>query len=254
MKNNRKIRVLLSSCVIFFAAGHNSFAEEVKVGDYTKADAIAISTLATYARSNRDWERVSSTLGTLFDSKDPGGDGFRSNERDIAALQRQTRSRVSSMSKWLKLDLDGDGSVTEQELRDLSNRPFNTQRIGSIRKMPTIKPTKEQAEIVYQAIVEGAELPDINGDGTVTIDEMLQRSRELANENALKYGSRRSTFQISFSYDTDKDGAVSKDEYLAAIRNIFVKFDTNKNNKLERDETRKLRDIYILTRTLLKSK
>lgn len=250
---NYKTKLILSAFASLLLINQNSYSEELKVGDYTKADAIAISTLATYARSSKNWENVENTLSTVFDSKDPEGDGYRSHERDVAALERSASQRVRSISKWLKLDLDGDGSVTQQELRDLSNRPFNTQRISGVRKSPVISPTKEQAETVYQAIVEGAELPDLNGDGTVTIEEMLQKSREIAAENSLKR-NRRSSFNISFSYDTDKDGAVSKAEYLAAIRNMFVKFDTNKDNTLDRDEVRELRDIYILTRTLLKSK
>lgn len=248
IKNIQKI--LLSSAILFSVVQPSS-SEEAKVGDYTKLDALAMSTLSLYARSNRTWEEVSGSLGQFFDAKDPEGDGIQRDERDVKTLARNASKRASAITNWLRLDLDGDGSITDLELRDLSNRPLNTQRISGIRKNPVIKPTEEQSEQIYQAIKEGAKLPDLDGNGTVTIDEMLVQSRNDLNNKKTR---SRNKNNITFDYDLNSDGIIMKDEYLGVLKNVYVKFDSNKDGILTRKDTRRLRDVSILTRTLLKPK
>jgi len=251
MSLTKNIQKLLVTSAILYSFMHPSMAQDATVGDFTKLDAIAIKTLSVYARSNASWDKTSYALERVYNSQDPQGDGISHDERDIKTLTQNASSRATMINNWLRLDLDGDGSITEKELREISNRPLNTQRISNLRKPPVIKPTQEQAEEIYQAIKEGAKLPDLDGDGTTTIDEMLEQSR---NNLAERKSYSRVRNKIAFDYDVNKNGIITKDEYLGVLKSVFAKFDSDKDGTLTLKDAQRLRDVGILTRVLLKPK
>jgi hypothetical protein len=58
----------------------------------------------------------------------------------------------------------------------------------------------------------------------------------------VRAAGERMARRLMLMMDTDKNGAVSKDEFLEFMSQTFDRLDANKNNQLEREELRQLDD------------
>jgi len=238
----KKTKQILLSSAIIFATIHPAFSQEVKASDFTKAEASAARLLSSYLYLNVDWENSSQKLADRFDQLDPDGDGYKKSEADFKSMIRNSGRRVNIITKWLRLDIDGDGSVSENELVQLSKSNLSASRsIAGLRSV-TIKPTKEQSALILKKIKASADLPDLDKDGVITFAEMLQAANDKTAKNKTV---KRFSQAIDFSFDTDENGIVTKAEYLKVLRDTFVRFDVNKNNILDTKERNNLRDLSL---------
>ena len=133
----------------------------------------------------------------MFDKYDENGDGFISEREYI---------EVTTL-RFEKLDANGDNKVTLEEAME--------SRIGTF--MPGIAR-------------HWVETNDLNGDGVVTRDEMIQHSSaqfkviDTNNDEMLSAEEMKADFknQIFDYVDTNKDGVVTRDEFQAS-KSLFEK-------------------------------
>lgn len=148
-----------------------------------------------------------------FQHLDPDGDG-RISERDSASPsgERPRRSVIRmptthDLAGFIEIhDTDGDGEVTRAQ--------FDTQRAAAFAAT------------------------DSNGDGKLDSSEYTQefvarldRQIGLRRHDQLKQGVVR--FK---SIDDDKDGAISRTEYLTMSARMFERTDTNKDGVVSKDD------------------
>lgn len=246
MKNLSKLRTVLFSSSILMASLSVSNAEEYKASDFTEAESAAVQSLSLYATIGTNWERLNRRLENRFDQQDKTGQGISKDDVDLTNMIRQASARALSMQKWLRYDLDGNGSVTQDELEALSKQSLRANITNARIRNIQIKPTDEQSEMILNRIKENAEFPDENNDGTITLEEMLKA----AGKSSTKTNSvlARYTRNIGPKFDANKDGVVQKEEYLKIMRETFVRFDKNKNDVLERREREDLQDASAILR------
>jgi Ca2+-binding EF-hand superfamily protein len=240
MKNLSKLRTVLFSSSMLLASLSVSNAEEYKVSDFTEAEAAAVLYLSLYTVRGANWERLKTTLENRFDQQDKTGQGISKDDVDLTNMITQANARALSMQKWLRYDLDGNGSVTQDELEALSKQPLRANITNARIRNIQIKPTAEQSEMILDRIKENADFPDENNDGTITLEEMLKA----AGKSSTKTNPVLARFNrtIGPKFDANKDGVVQKEEYLKIMRDTFVRFDKNKNDILERREREDLQD------------
>ena len=139
--------------------------------------------------------------------------------------------------EFLEIDTDGSGEVSIEELGIL----LRSMRIK-------LKISESQVRRALKQI-------DINGDGTVSGEEMLQVLERFDTDGIVyKALNERSTIRKDFlSYDTDGSGYISKDEFIKIIKDrtgstiaedqlelMMIDVDENNDNKFSYDEFVKL--------------
>lgn len=244
MNNLSRLCTVLCSSSMLLALLSISNAEEYKASDFTQAEVVVIQQISLYGNMAINWERLKKLLVQRFDRQEKGGQGISTEDVDLTKMVREATTRAAIVQKWLRYDLDGDGSVTQKELEALSKQPLRTSVTTLSGINVQIKPTPEQSEMVLNQIMESANFPDENKDGTITLDEMLKASNETFNATTALL--TRYNRNIGIEFDTDKDGIVQKDEYLKVVYDVFVRFDKNKNDILERKERDALQDASLI--------
>ena len=139
--------------------------------------------------------------------------------------------------EFLEIDTDGSGEVSIEELGIL----LRSMRIK-------LKISESQVRRALKQI-------DINGDGTVSGEEMLQVLERFDTDGIVyKALNERSTIRKDFlSYDTDGSGYISKDEFIKIIKDrtgstiaedqlelMMIDVDENNDNKFSYEEFVKL--------------
>jgi len=205
---------------------------------YSKVEAHAIKALLQHVSIRRTWEATQKSLEAQFDRADPERNGISKIDQDKRKLTQQAQNRARKIQNWLVYDLDGDGQIIDAEIR-ASADVILSARVG--RTTITLQPTEEQKKFIEQSIRTKAKLPDLNNDGTVTFSEMIESANSVQPREA--FGIVRTLNQISFIFDTDKNGVIAKKEYTDAIKAVFDRFDKNKDSEITSEELTDLRKV-----------
>ncbi|MCD2171403.1 EF-hand domain-containing protein [Rhizobium sp. C4] len=181
-------------------------------------------------------EETQRRLERLFDQVTNGA-GVAS--RDMFTLQEAvTRAQRRSMflSGILQKDIDGDGTITKQDL-DVYYTPLARQKLRTNVGV-TIIPTQEQQADIRQKAEEVDFKLDANGDQRITFDEMLQdATRKTEGEKISAFASPIQPDKLMM-LDQNLDGTLTKEEYSAAIAKAFKQVDSNGDGTLSQDEIR----------------
>lgn len=153
--------------------------------------------------------------------------------RSTANQNALPRARAQQIARILEKDLDNDGSVTSDELREalgtLAARPLNAA------SGVNVTPTKEQIDSILQQLLAKELTADKDGNGTIDFAEM----RQYASEKSL--GGRPMQLNLGDPavlrvLDTSGDKVVSEAEFIAGTRQAFESVDANKDGIVSRDE------------------
>jgi Ca2+-binding EF-hand superfamily protein len=191
-----------------------------------------ISQMRNAIRADVTWEQVRSQMLTAFYRSNPDERGVSArgieNLRRIAEAQR--RSQV--ISQILHFDLDGDGSVTREEITEVM-QPRARQMINA--NGVQLVPTPEQVRIQLDKLVAEALKPDADHDGVISAAEIQQEAARLADQSKISW--QQNIFQyVPMTLDADGDGVVSLAEYEAAIRKQFDLIDQDHDGRISATE------------------
>ena len=174
----------------------------------------------------------------MFFDQATNGSGAASAEvlKSKEAIMRAQR-RGMIIGGMLQKDLNGDGTITKQEL-DIYYTPVSREMLRSNGGI-TVMPTKEQQAEILQKAEEKDFALDTNGDGRISVDEMLQdANKKLEGEKMGGYYQGALSPDKLMTLDGNSDGVVTMDEYLAAVVKAYKQVDTNGDGTLSPQEIR----------------
>ena len=129
--------------------------------------------------------------------------------------------RAQRLSMILTADLDGDGQVAHEEYDSFQKfqgrvpTPFFPAQMGE--RQPDIFTTY-----------------DADGDGKISVDEILKYKDPIAAQRQNAYGNR---IKELLTLDPNKDGKLTKQDFLEVAASLFDAVDTDKNGILDVKET-----------------
>lgn len=167
--------------------------------------------------------------------------GISSVDRTLLIARHAAGIRSRQIAKWLISDLNGDLSITVDELRATTiPKAYKPLRGGH---GPTI-PTREQAEEFIAAEIEKKLRIDLNNDRVISFEEILD------SVEAILDGSPnldpRARMLPTLEMDLDRDGNVTDAEMGLAIDDLIALIDLDSDGEVTTAERqamqRKLRD------------
>jgi len=176
------------------------------------------------ANSPNAHERIERRAEGLVQHLDSAGKGYVTQDEFVAAAK----------ARFAKLDRNGDGKLTPDELETpRGDKALSDKRAQfGERRFEKLDANRDGVVTLneYLAAATGKfkEL-DVAGNGRVTAEEMA--NSPLAHKRAEHVAER-----IARRLDTNGDGRVSKDEFLAIAKARFAKLDKNGDGFLSADE------------------
>jgi len=184
---------------------------------------------ADIASSKAAIERIDHRANAMVKHLDTAGNGYVTPDEFVAAAQK----------RFARLDTNGDGKLTADELS------ARRRGRGAAQADPS-RPLPPSAQARFAKA-------DTNHDGVVTIDEYVAAAKTLYAQLDTQHSGKVTASQIATSpraqeraitvanrliahMDTNGDGRVSQDEFLAAAKSRFARLDKNGDGSIDADE------------------
>ena len=172
-------------------------------------------------RPDVTWEQVKSQMLTAFYQSNPDERGVSAQGiddlRKIAVAQR----RSQAIAQILNYDLDGDGSVTKNEITAVMQpRAHQMIHANGIQ----LQPTPEQIRAQLDKLVTDTLKPDTDHDGVISAAEIQQEGARQAEHTAASWQQNVVQY-VPMTLDANGDGFVSLAEYEEAVRKQFDSID-----------------------------
>jgi Ca2+-binding EF-hand superfamily protein len=192
-------------------------------------------TAADLAASPDAINRDQKIAGFVVTRLDTTGKGYVSQDDFVAAAK----------TRFAKMDVRGDGKLTVDEL----TRPWGGHGHGQFAQHANADASQKVANFKQKMF----DRIDANHDGVITQDEYVAAATALYNKidvngtgevtaqdiasspRAVKREQRVASHEVK-KMDTDSDGTVSQDEFVAAAKARFSKLDKNGDGFIDADE------------------
>jgi len=171
-----------------------------------------------------------------------GVPGVSQSDYDLARRIEHARWRGQQISQILAHDLDGDGRVSREELRQsfAPQARATFQRGGAL-----IIPTDAQVAAVIDRLTQTALEADSDDDGMITIGEILAH---LAAKGTPPYLGRRTDQAAPLSLDSNGDGTVSAEEFNIALTTVLGEIDRDGNGTVTQPEVDAFKQVLVAIR------
>jgi Ca2+-binding EF-hand superfamily protein len=167
---------------------------------------------------------------------DADGDGkITQRDIDLHTLMGDVSARNEALRRVLRYDLDGDGFVTEDEVRRIATYDARAQ-IAIFGEDKSSNPKPSAAEIVARQIdvtVRSTMALDTDKDGKVSLAEggKVERSDRSRGPNSLAERARQ-----LLKLDGVVNGELTLAAFQAAVEALFRQVDTDKNGVISQQE------------------
>ena len=158
-----------------------------------------------------------------FYATDTNNDGFLSEEERKA--QKEADLQNHQDQRFSKLDTNGDGLLSRDEMS-----------AGNEKRKPHMEQRRAQMETRRKAFMERY---DTNLDGSLSDAERTVMKAEIGEKRGGLKGKRRGKRAERPQMDTNGDGLVSLDEYMAISEQLFTRMDANADGVLTKGEGQK---------------
>jgi Ca2+-binding EF-hand superfamily protein len=172
-------------------------------------------------------------LRRQFAQNDADGDGrISSADIELHGAVAQAQARGFSMMQIMRADLDGDGTVTADEVRRMlryEGRLSKPAGWHTVPGQPVVDPIETQVRAVMAA--------DTDGDGRITLSEALNFATAQPGRNELMLAHGPAHFaRQTMVFDADGDGVVTLAELESAGEALFRTVDTDGDDKISQEE------------------
>ena len=158
-----------------------------------------------------------------FYATDANNDGFLSEDERKTHKEAERQNRKDQ--RFSKLDANGDGLLSRDEVD-----------AGSEKRKAHMEERKSQVESRRAEVMEKY---DTNLDGTLSDAERTVMKAEIGDKRGGRKGKRGGKRAERPQMDTNGDGLVSLDEYMAISEQLFTRMDANADGVLTEGEGRK---------------
>lgn len=160
--------------------------------------------------------------------------GLDDSDIDTAAAVSRAELRANQVSRLLRYDIDGDGSVTEAEVRKVLIYQGGRRASDFGQDDTELRLQKQVTEMLTL---------DADGNKTVTMTEMLAADPQ--NERA---GRDFDRYRILVKLDPSGDGQLTVEEMESLVRTAFKLIDTDGDGVIERNEFTAQQEMIMQSR------
>jgi hypothetical protein len=230
--NGMRHHFLTTTILAAIAAAPPAIAQTIDLAPAALTDQQVFRDLHGILRDHETFDAAAPFALTMFRQNDLDGvPGLSDRDRELHDLRWLAELRATELRKWLAHDLDGDLSVTAEELRvSLWDRGWRLIRQGRIE----LQPTPEQAAQIVAEDVAAELRQDLDGDGAISYEETRALVDEIVADAATRVPHAR--MAPSALYDFDGDGIVSEDEFLVLARAWFDTADSDGDGTISTTE------------------
>ena len=195
--------------------------------------------LLSRLQTGQTLERYFDVLRAEYSQLDADSDGkITQRDIDLHTLMETIAARTMGVTMVLRYDLDGDGFVTEEEIRRTMRYELRSQRAQAAVRPPGngLNPL-ELLEKQIDANVQRMMALDTDKDGKVSIAEAGKFSfgGDGAQRAMMPNGLSARTRQ-ALTLDTASKGEVGQAEFQAAGEALFRKIDADSDGKISQQE------------------
>lgn len=196
-----------------------------------RTDAQFMRDILSLDRGRETFEELLPEYLDLFRQNDFDGEpGYSLKDREMYVDAWAAKLLSERMQDFLKDDLNGDLTVTLEELRvSLTRGAYNHLRIRRNDRTPVPEAVQKYIAKKTTAYLQSF---DLDGDETVSFDEARVKAREISQHAASK------TVPIprmapSLAHDLDGDTTISEQEMIALAKQVFDTYDANGSGIIE---------------------
>lgn len=191
-----------------------------------------ITRMSGSIRAEATWDQVRSQMMTAFYQSNPDERGVTAHGIEDLRRISMAQRRSQAVAQILTYDLDGDGSVTSEEVT-AAMKPRARQMIHA--NGVQLEPTPQQVRTQLDKLVYDLLKPDTDHDGVISAAETQQEGARQATQASIAW-QQSATQLVPMTLDANGDGVVSLAEYEAAIREQFDLADQDRDGRISASE------------------
>lgn len=174
------------------------------------------------------------TLRAEFFQLDANADGtLNQSDIDLHDSIEAIQFRFNSASSVMRFDLDGNGAVTEDEIRAVMR--YNSRgMLGAAATNPNNAQSFAEAYRQAETTVQTLMASDADKDGKVTYAEAANTPRQSPRPNRDNTSSGRT--QQALTLDASSSGALTLNDFLVAGEALYRKLDGNGDGTVSQQE------------------
>jgi Ca2+-binding EF-hand superfamily protein len=186
-------------------------------------------------RTDLNATQYSDQLRNEFYQLDANADGALDKaDIDLHEAIEAIQLRQSSAQQMMRFDLDGDGVVTEDEIRAVMRYNSRTQ-LGAAAANSNSSQGFAEAYRQAEAIVQSFRSLDADNDGKVTFAEAGNAAKQIPRQNRENTASGRT--QQALTLAATPGGSLPLNDFLGAGEAVFRKLDADGDGKISQQET-----------------
>lgn len=198
---------------------------EVNGGDWLRLQ------LRGHLRDGVAWREIEQRMLSLYRSSEGVTGGVTAQSARMRRDRRMAQIRAGLIHQKLAFDLDNDGAVSREELI----AAFTARTAEPLQSNGMlIEPTPEQRQALLQHLIANALKDDSDGNGILDFAEIRAAADRLATRQSEQ--SLQDPTLVPMTLDADRDGVVTRAEYVAALRAVFDEIDTNRDGTVDAAE------------------
>ncbi len=196
-----------------------------------RTDAQFLRDVLSLDRGRETFEELLPKYLDLFRQNDFDGEpGYSLKDREMYVDAWAAKLLSERMQDFFKDDLNGDLTVTLEELRvSLTRDAYNHLRIRRNDRTPVPEAVQKYIAEKTTAYLQSF---DLDGDEQVSFDEARVKAREIS-QHAASTTVPIPRMAPSLAHDLDGDTTISEQEMIALAKQVFDSYDANKSGIIE---------------------
>ena len=168
---------------------------------------------------------------------DADGDGkLTQHDVDLHTLMDKIQLRSIAMNLVTRFDLDGDGAVTEDEIRRAKRYGLRILRGRMVANKTPPASVDEAMQTQIESSVRSVMAMDADKDGKVDYSEASKFSPPGVKPGTTSYHEQSGRARRALTLDSESKGAVTLADYQGAGEALFRKVDSDHDGRISQQE------------------